>query len=69
MGDYMATDSTLGAVESIHKEINSLMLDCINNNKVPYIQDMPLPQDVNIVNGRHIGDINKVLMRMLLDLN
>lgn len=60
----MATDSTLGAVESIHEEINSLMLDCINKNKVPYIQDIPLPQDVNIVNGRHIGDINKVLLEL-----
>lgn len=50
--------------DSIHNEINILMKDCIKNNTVPYIQDKPLPQDVNIVNGRHMGDINKVYLEL-----
>lgn len=50
--------------DSIHNEINILMLDCIKNGRVPYVQDKPLPQDVNIVNGRHMGDINKVYLEL-----
>lgn len=50
--------------DSIHNEINVLMLDCIKNGRVPYVQDKPLPQDVNIVNGRHMGDINKVYLEL-----
>ena len=50
--------------DSIHNEINILMLDCIKNNRVPYIQNKPLPQDVNIVNGHHLGDINKVYLEL-----
>lgn len=50
--------------DSIHNEINILMKDCIKNNTVPYIQDKPLPQDVNIVNGRHMGDINKIYLEL-----
>lgn len=50
--------------DSIHNEINVLMLDCIKNGRVPYVQDKPLPQDVNIVNGRHMGDINKIHLEL-----
>lgn len=51
-------------VKDIYKEINSLMLDCIENDTVPYVQDKPLPQDMNIVNGRHLGDINKIQLEL-----
>lgn len=50
--------------DSIHNEINNLMRDCIKNNRVPYIQSKPLPQDVNVVNGHHLGDINKVYLEL-----
>ena len=50
--------------DSIHNEINILMRDCIKSNRVPYIQSKPLPQDVNVVNGHHLGDINKVYLEL-----
>lgn len=50
--------------DSIHNEINNLMRDCIKNNRVPYIQSKPLPQDVNVVNGHHLGDINKIYLEL-----
>lgn len=50
--------------DSIHNEINILMRDCIKNNRVPYVQSKPLPQDVNVVNGHHLGDINKVYLEL-----
>ncbi len=50
--------------DSIHNEINNLMRDCIKNNRIPYIQSKPLPQDVNVVNGHHLGDINKVYLEL-----
>ena len=48
----------------IHEQINKLMLECIKNNTVPYVQEKPLPQDVNVVNGQHLGDINKVYLEL-----
>lgn len=48
----------------IHDRINILMLDCIKNNRVPYTQEKPLPQDVNVVNGHHLGDINKIYLEL-----
>lgn len=50
--------------EDIYTEINLLMVDCIKNNRVPYIQENPLPQDMNIVNGKHLGDINKIQLEL-----
>lgn len=48
----------------IHEQINKLMLECIKNNTVPYVRENPLPQDVNVVNGQHLGDINKVYLEL-----
>ena len=48
----------------IHEQINKLMLECIKNNTVPYVREKPLPQDVNVVNGQHLGDINKVYLEL-----
>ena len=50
--------------DTIHAEISTLMKECIDANCVPYIQDEPLPQDMNVINGRHLGDINKVYLEL-----
>ncbi|WP_149554544.1 hypothetical protein [Treponema pectinovorum] len=47
-------------IKDLYKEINMRMLDCIEKDKVPYLKENPLPQDINVVNGRHFGDINKI---------
>lgn len=46
----------------IHEEINRLVLDNAKKGRLPYTADRPLPQDMNVVNGRHMGDINRLLL-------
>lgn len=48
----------------IHKEINFNMAECVKNGTVPYVQDNPPPQDMNLANGWHFGDINKILLEL-----
>jgi len=48
----------------IYRNINELMKDCLDNKSVPYLEEIPLPQDMNIVNGRHLGDINKIQLEL-----
>jgi len=48
----------------IYKEINSLMKENIKNGAVPFVKETPLPQNMNIVSGRHLGDINKILLEL-----
>ncbi|MBO4858722.1 MAG: hypothetical protein J5527_09420 [Treponema sp.] len=50
--------------ESLSHDICRYMKECIENGSVPYVQDLPLPQDMNVINGRHLGDINKVLLEL-----
>ena len=50
--------------ESLSQDICHYMKECIENCSVPYVQDLPLPQDMNVINGRHLGDINKVLLEL-----
>lgn len=52
------------AAMDIYKTVNSLMAENIRNGTVPYFMKNPLPQDINIVNGRHSGDINKILIEL-----
>lgn len=40
------------------------MLDCIKKGTVPYLNETPLPQDMNVVNGRHFGDMNKIFLEL-----
>lgn len=49
---------------ALYKNINAMMLDCISRGAVPYVEEKPLPQDMNVVNGRHFGDINKILLEL-----
>ncbi len=48
----------------IYKEINRLMKENIKDGAVPYVKETPLPQNMNIVSGYHLGDINKVLLEL-----
>ncbi len=52
------------SIKELYKEINMRMLDCIEKDCVPYFNDNPLPQDMNVINGRHFGDINKILLEL-----
>ncbi len=51
-------------LEDIYREINSLASENVRNNTIPYVKDNPLPQDMNIVNGHHLADINKVQLEL-----
>ena len=51
-------------LDDIYREINSLVAENVKNDTVPYVKDNPLPQDMNIVNGRHLADINKVQLEL-----
>ncbi len=50
--------------DTVYQEINEMMLYCIINDRVPYVQDLPLPQDINIINGQHLYDINKIRLEL-----
>ena len=50
--------------DNLYREINLQMLDCIKKDNVPYLKENPLPQDMNVVNGRHFGDINKIRLEL-----
>lgn len=52
------------SIRDLYKEINMRMLDCIEKDNVPYLQESPFPQDMNVVNGRHFGDINKIQLEL-----
>lgn len=51
-------------LKDIYKDINFLIQKNLTNNTFPYLSDKPLPQDVNVVNGRHLGDINKITLEL-----
>ena len=51
-------------LEDIYRGINSLASENVKNNTIPYVKDNPLPQDMNIVNGHHLADINKVQLEL-----
>ena len=59
----MAHEQNAGLNE-LYKNINMQVLDCISKGTVPYVQEKPLPQDMNVVNGRHFGDINKISLEL-----
>lgn len=50
--------------DNLYREINLQMLDCIKKDNIPYLKENPLPQDMNVVNGRHFGDINKIRLEL-----
>lgn len=49
---------------SVYKEINELMIACIKKGAVPYVNENPFPQDMNVVSGFHLGDINKIKLEL-----
>ncbi len=50
--------------DKLYKEINMQMLDCIKKGTVPYLNETPLVQDMNVVSGHHFGDINKIRLEL-----
>jgi len=62
------TLSTQVLKDDLYKEINSLISENILNNSFPYTKTTPLPQDMNVVNGRHLGDINKIQLELKASL-
>lgn len=51
-------------LKDIYKDINALIQKNLSDNTLPYVSNKPLPQDVNVVNGRHLGDINKITLEL-----
>ncbi len=62
------TFATGVSMKDIYKNINALALQNIDAGTLPYLKDMnaenPLPQDMNVVNGKHLGDINKIQLEL-----
>lgn len=48
----------------IYKDINELTRKNIEAGTLPYLADLdqrpPLPEDMNVVTGKHLGDMNKI---------
>jgi len=56
---------SLGVMSSdIYENITSLAIANVKQGTLPYVKSLPLPQDMNIVNGRHLGDINKIQLEL-----
>ena len=52
------------ASRDIWKSINSLTQRNISEGSLPYLQDNPLPQDMNLVNGSHLSDIGRIELEL-----
>lgn len=63
-GTGIRTYALIVSAWDIYKNVNNLMAKNIRNGTVPYFEEKPLPQDMNVVNGRHSGDINKILIEL-----
>mgnify|MGYP007119906643 CR=1 FL=1 len=50
--------------KDIWKDINSLAQENIKQGTLPYIENNPYPQDLNLVNESHLGDINKIQLEL-----
>ena len=50
--------------KDIWKNINSLTQENIKQGTLPYIENNPYPQDLNLVNESHLGDINKIQLEL-----
>lgn len=58
------TYSINSVAKDVYKVINNLVLKNIKNKTVPYTKELPLPQDVNVVSGWHLGDVNKIQLEL-----
>lgn len=48
----------------LYKQVNELLSENLKNRTVPYFAEEPLPQDMNIVTGTRLGDINKIVLEL-----
>lgn len=55
--------------KDIWQQINSLTEQNIKEGVLPYLNDQPLPQDMNMVNGSHLGDLNKIELELKASLS
>ncbi len=58
------TESSRTVLDGLYKEINMLALNDARNNSLPYTEELPFPEDMNVVNGKHLGDINKIHLEL-----
>lgn len=52
------------AAKDIQNYVGFLMGGSISDGTIPYLNDKPLPQDMNVVTGRHLADINKAQLEL-----
>lgn len=60
--DVIKTFALSVAAKDIYQTINLLTQDNIKADTIPYLQDAPIPENMNIINGRKLGDINKITL-------
>lgn len=64
MASGIRTYPSADATRDIWKKINSLTQKNISAGTLPYLQDNPLPQDMNLVNGTHLTDISRIELEL-----
>lgn len=50
--------------QNVWKEINLLTQDNIKQDTLPYLENNPYPQDLNLVNESHLDDMNKIQLEL-----
>lgn len=63
-GTDIQTYSSTILKDDLYRNINALISQNLIEKIFPFFNVIPLPQDVNIVNGRHLGDINKIELEL-----
>lgn len=63
-GTDIQTYSSTILKDDLYRNINALISQNLIEKTFPFFNAIPLPQDVNIVNGRHLGDINKIELEL-----
>ena len=64
MASGIKTYPSAAASRDIWKSINSLTQQNISEGTLPYLQNTPLPQDMNLVTGSHLSDISRIELEL-----
>lgn len=64
MASGIKTYPSTVASQDIWKNINLLTQRNISEDTLPYLQENPLPQDMNLVNGNHLSDISRIELEL-----
>lgn len=64
MQSDIKTYSMFFSSNDLCRSINNLVKENLASGTIPYLNKEPLPQDMNVINGRHLGDLNKIQLEL-----